>query len=127
MSVVCEWIDWLIAVEIWGLSNEGYGVHTVHIVRTMHTIHTVHTVQTANTVYTVQIVRTVRTVHIVHFHHTVHILHTQYTLHTTHSLHLVQFCNQFINNLHLFASHTLMCLFPCCPLCHSAVYCIILC
>jgi hypothetical protein len=59
MSVVCEWIDWLIAVEKWGWCNEGYGVHTVqdvhnvHIVHTVHTVHTAHTVQTLNTVCTV--------------------------------------------------------------------------
>ena len=38
MSVVCEWIDWFIAVEIWGWCNEVYGLHTVRTVRTVHLV-----------------------------------------------------------------------------------------
>jgi hypothetical protein len=32
-----EWIDWLIAVRIWGGCNEGYGVYTVHSVHAVCT------------------------------------------------------------------------------------------
>jgi len=34
MSVVCDWIDRLIAAEIWVSDNEYYGVNTVQIVHT---------------------------------------------------------------------------------------------
>jgi len=64
MSVVCEWIDWLRAVEIWGWCNKVYGVHTVH---TVHTVHGLHNVRTVHTLHTVYIVHTVHcaTVHLV--------------------------------------------------------------
>ena len=35
VSVVCEWIDWLIAVDNWVWYNEGCGVHVVHTVGTV--------------------------------------------------------------------------------------------
>jgi hypothetical protein len=44
MSVFCEWIDWLTALENWGWCNEVYGVHTVHNVHTVHTVRTLYTV-----------------------------------------------------------------------------------
>jgi hypothetical protein len=55
MSVVCEWIDWLIAVENWGWCNKVYSVHNVH---TVHTVHTVHIVRTVHTLPTVNIAHT---------------------------------------------------------------------
>jgi hypothetical protein len=61
VSVVCEWIDWLIAVEICGWCNEGYGVHTVHTVRTVNTVHIVHIVHTSTTVNTVHILYNIHT------------------------------------------------------------------
>ena len=66
-SVVCEWTDWLIAVEVWGWFNERYDVrtlctvHTVHALRTLRTVHTVHTV---HSVYTLPNVHTVNVVHV---------------------------------------------------------------
>jgi hypothetical protein len=51
VSVVCEWVDWLIAVEIWGWCNEGYGVHNVHTVHTVRSVHTVCTVHTVHVLF----------------------------------------------------------------------------
>jgi hypothetical protein len=77
MSVVCEWIDWLIAVAIWGCCNKSYGVLTVH---TLHSVHTVHTVTTVHTVYSVHTVHTLRTVFNVRTVHTVHTVYREPTV-----------------------------------------------
>jgi hypothetical protein len=36
VSVVCEWIEWLIVVEIWWWFNEVYVVYNIHTVHNVH-------------------------------------------------------------------------------------------
>jgi len=103
VSVVCECIDWLIAVEIWGWCDDVYGMHTVHIVHTVRTVYIAHTALT---------VHNVRPVH---------------TLLTVHTVHLLQYSIQFTCYSLLFLSHSFMCPFPFCPLrnnYYSVLYCI---
>jgi hypothetical protein len=53
MSVVCEFINWFIAEEIWGWFRELNGVYTVHSVFTVHIVHSVNTVHNIHTVHVV--------------------------------------------------------------------------
>ena len=56
MTVVCEWIHRLIAVEMWGWCNKVYGVRTANNVHNVHNVHSsVHTVHTLHTVRTLQL------------------------------------------------------------------------
>jgi hypothetical protein len=88
VSVVCEFINWFIAKDIWGWFNErnglytahsGFSVHIVHYVRTLHTVHIAHYVLILHTAHTAHNLRTVRSVH------TEHTLYTAHTVHTVHT------------------------------------------
>jgi hypothetical protein len=72
---VCEFINWLIAEEIWEWFNELNGLYTVHSVFAVLIEHDVHSLHTVHTLHSV------RTLHSVHIEHSVYTVHTQvYTI-----------------------------------------------
>jgi hypothetical protein len=66
MSVVCEFVNWFIAEEIWGWFNEINGSYMAHSLFTVHIVHNVRTLHTVHNVYMEYILHTAHSVHTVH-------------------------------------------------------------